>query len=219
MAEKFTSYSAPSELTLTLGVDGSGKSTFLKGLADNLGYSVIEPTSSPEARLFKLANIDNPVDSDFVNKRENIFLRLNRDFDTQIRSIQETNSLIATTGNGFVTQVSHGVMRSIVDTNHSRSINDIVADWADSDMLKPATVVLIHAPATTIRERILARQEDGDVAERFWGFNSPHFLTLYQDGLMEAVEALGRFTSIRHYNLDSQVLTPREMLEVYKQLQ
>lgn len=215
MAEKLTVTKLRPELTLVLGTDGSGKSTFLHGLQDGLGYGVLEPTSSDEARTFKHANIDVPVNDAFVDDREGIFLRLNQSFDAQIAAMQESVPRIATTGNSLVTLVSHGVMRNLINARNRRPIDDIVTEWAATDSLKPANVVLVHAPQATIQQRIVARQEDGKTDERFWGFNAPYFLAGYQDGLHEAINTLAMLTTIRHQSLDSTALNPDEMIDVF----
>jgi thymidylate kinase len=205
------------EITLVMGIDGSGKSTFVNNLSQQLGFGVLEPTSSPAAKAFKAANLETFVDASFIDTREAIFLDLNREFDAEIIKTQEQTPRIATTGNSLVTLVSHAVMRHITDTRHT-SMEEIVTSWAASDSLKPTSIALIHAPISTIRNRITQRQQDGDSQEKFWGFNAPYFLDHYQEALHEViavVEAMGSHALAPCISLNSQFMSPDEMIVAY----
>jgi len=205
----------PGELSLVLGVDGSGKSTFLNGLSERFGMAVLEPTSTPEAKAFKAAHIETPVDGRLIDQRERIFLDLNRQFDERVGAELDTGQDVATTGNGLVTLVSHGLMRVIVGERGPKEIDDAVLRWMESDALKPDHVALVHAPDEVIRERIQERQQAGDQTERFWGFNSPYFLSRYQETWHGVLDTLAQETVIQCVTLDSSQLNPNEMIDVY----
>ncbi len=209
----------PSELSLVLGVDGSGKSTFLNGLNEHFGVTVLELTITPEAKAFKAAHIETPVDGPFIDQRERIFLELNRQFDQRVNTELRTGHNVAATSNGLVTLVSHGLMRVIVGERNPVEISDAVGRWAESDALKPGRIALVYAPIEVIRERIRKRQQAGDETECFWGFNSPYFLSRYQDAWHEVLGILGRETLIQCVALDSSQLTPDQMISAYGSIQ
>lgn len=200
---------------LVIGVDGSGKSTFLNGLEQHYGFEIAEPTSTPEARAFKARSTDLDVTPELVDEREQIYLALNSIFAWKIKERLDSGIDMAVTGNALVTRVSHALMRTIIsgqDNEVSRSITSWVDD-IDSHM--PDQVVLIHAPDTVIRERIMERQEGGDATEKFWGFNAPYFLSRYQETWHSVLNQLIGASDIDCLALDSSALTPDAMLQQY----
>lgn len=206
-----------SHLALVVGVDGSGKSTFLNHLSASHGYCVLEPTSTAEARQFKSDNLETPVDSSFIDSREELYIGLNDSFDDTIRAELDESRRVATTGARIVTQLSHAVMRDIVeDTSGNHDFVDrVVNEWLASDSLKPDVLVLVHAPTDVILGRIGARQAQGDSNEKFWGFNSPFFLYRYQDAWLELAETIQASRSISSVVLDSGEICPEKMILRY----
>ena len=176
------------ELALVIGIDASGKSTFMHGLESNLGYTVLEPTASAEAKAFKSEHLGKPLTDELVLERQSLFTRLNTQFDAHITAQQE-HSNVATSGSRLVTNISHAVMRSIIG-DRPVPVAAIVSDWNESQTVRPDSVVFMHAPMDTIKARILERQERGVSGEQLLGFNSLHFLTRYQDALMQTYDAL-----------------------------
>ncbi|HKR81600.1 MAG TPA: hypothetical protein VJR27_01215 [Candidatus Saccharimonadales bacterium] len=212
----------PSErgvLSLVLGVDGSGKSTFLQGLQNRFGAKILEPTSTPEVRAFKKANLNTPIDSDFVDRREQLFLNLNRRFDGDVNSLLRQDKDVATTGNGLVTLISHALMRIVVGEKPSLEIDRAINTWLEGDMLKPDHITLVHAPDKVIMERIQDRQKQGNELERFWGFNAPYFLSRYQDTWLQATNTITQNSGIPTLQLDSSQLQTMTMLDAYEQQQ
>lgn len=206
------------QLSLVLGVDGSGKSTLLNGLNEQFGAIVLEPTSTPEVKAFKATNLDTLIDSSFIDRREKVFLDLNSQFDQSVERELIQGCNVATTGNGLVTLVSHGLMRTIVGAKGVREVEGSTERWMKSDALKPKNILLVHAPDDVIRQRIKNRQQAGDHTERFWGFNSPYFLSRYQETWREVVSKLAETTVINCVELDSSQLTPEAMIESYSLL-
>ncbi|CAN5181037.1 hypothetical protein BH09PAT3_BH09PAT3_5840 [soil metagenome] len=204
------------ELSLVVGIDGSGKSTFLQMLETNMGAVIMEPTSSPEARAFKASNLETPVDTTFINERERIYLNLNQEFDTRLEDAIESGQRVATTGSRLVTLLSHELMRTVITDKPRTSLPDLIGTWAGDASLKPEALAFVHAPAEVIRARITARQMAGDTSEFFWGFNAPHFLWRYQDAWHEAVDTITKESDINCLKLDSSKLTPNEMLDLYQ---
>lgn len=202
------------DLTLVLGTDGSGKSTFLNELQKRRDFSILEPTSTKEAQAFKRNSKNSFVDEALVDCREEIYMKLNFEFDRLIKSKLESGNKIATTGNSIVTLVSHALMRSIVACKE-KNVHMLVERWLEIDHARPNKLILVHASDQIIRERILDRQQRGDLAERFWGFNSLHFLSLYQDVLHQTIEKISEATSIKGIKLDSGFLSPHEMVLEY----
>lgn len=205
-------------LSLVLGVDGSGKTTLLDGLSVQFGVVVLEPTSTPEAKAFKVSHLDTQVDGLFIDQRESIFLGLNSKFDLSVQQELTQGRNVATTGNGLVTLVSHGLMRTIVGAKGPHEVVDCTGRWMDSNALKPENLLLVHAPDEVIRQRIQGRQQAGDHTERFWGFNSPYFLSRYQEVLREVISVVAENTMIRCIELDSSQLTPQAMIDSYARL-
>jgi len=208
-----------SHLALVVGVDGSGKSTFLDQLSTSEGYTILEPTTTREARQFKLDSLETRIDGPFIDAREALYLGLNDEFDDTIITELGRSQRVATTGGRIVTQLSHAVMRNVAEgTDRDRTrglVDDIVEHWLNNNHLKPDVLVLVHAPADVILGRIGLRQEQGDISEKFWGFNSPFFLCHYQDAWLELAEQIKDSTSLDCLTLNSDEMSPEEMTEKY----
>ena len=204
--------SACGSVTLVVGVDGSGKSTFLNGLSQR-GFETVEPSSSIESRDFKANNVNTFVDLPFIDEREQLFAGMNNVFDELVANKKNNGIKVATTGSHLVTVISHNVMRLIV--GHRVEMNNIVQQCASSQAtLKPDEVVMIHAPYNIIRERISDRQKAGDENERFWGFNSPWYLDRYQETWYKFTDTL-KILGLSMITLDSHNLNPDQMIEEY----
>lgn len=198
-----------------LGVDGSGKSTFLRGLKTRFNYEVLEPTSTPEARALKVANLKMPIDGDLIDQRERVFLELNHQFDRVLSQDHAGERAIATTGSALVTLVSHGLMRVIIGEKNEGEVSESVERWVNTGAQRPDRVVLVHAQDSVIRQRILERQQAGNQSEHFWGFNSPYFLSRYQETLHHVVDLLGCRVAADCLKLDSSTQTPLAMIDAY----
>lgn len=204
---------------LVVGIDASGKSTFTDGLALRFGYTVLEPTSTPEARDFKAQTIDTPITMPLVAQREAIYAGLNDGFGQAISRILANGSPVASTGNLLVTKLSHAVMKQVV-SEHAKPSDHLrpVYDWVAEPYNHPDRFCFTHAPFKAIRQRISERQQAGDALERFWGFNSIYFLGRYQDAWHEAIEIIGNETDIGCLSMDTSQLTPEEMLARFNSL-
>lgn len=204
------------DLLLTLGIDGSGKSTFLSGLQNQLGTLTYEQTTSSEARRFKEKHLGARITTAFIREREDMFLRLNGELEAGIQEEVDNGRKVATSGGKLITLVSHQLMRVMIGEGHPRSIEQTVTEWLDDEeSLKPDRIALIHAPDFIIKERIIGRQQAGDKTEAFIGFNALSFLRRYQDTWHETVDILDDVSEIPHIKLDSSVLSPQEMIDVY----
>jgi len=178
------------EFVLTLGVDASGKTSFITKLSQVLGYTVLEPTHSKVATDFKKQHADNPVDSAFVHERRNLFRNLNIAFDARIREELKEHRVI-TTGHRLTTDISHAVMAKIVG-DEDFSVEDIIEEWKADAPLIPDEIVFTHAPLDVIHSRIQARLANGNTGEQMSGFNSIYFLDHYQQALLKATQVLAQ---------------------------
>lgn len=199
------------ELVLALGVDASGKSTFLRGVQDRLGYLAIEPTSTEKAKRFKAAHSEQPIDMQLVRKRHALFREINFSLGLRINEELERAN-VATSGLRLVTDISHGVMAKIVGQKEL-SVPRIVDKWMSEDIAIPDTVVFVHAPISVIHDRILRRQRRGQVGEQLAGFNSLYFLRHYQDALHETFESL---SGVRKFEHDTSMNQASELIDRYE---
>jgi len=198
---------------LVLGIDGAGKSTLLDSLNKKDGTLTMEPTSSDTAREFKARMSSLDITSDLIAERKAIYLDLNKTFDERVRETLQAGSAVATTGNALVTMVSHSLMNEIVSGSEGE-VAESVSDWVQSsESLKPDQLVLVHAPDQVIRQRIEARQLEGQADEKFWGFNSPYFLSRYQETWHAIIGELLAASDISRVSLSSVDLSPSEMLQ------
>lgn len=199
--------------TLVVGVDASGKSTFLKLLSDYGGFHTIEPTATPEVRAFKQETLNTPVTLELINRREALFIELNKMFAEHV--VTSGLDHYATTGSALVTLISHSLMRKVFGHDHLTGATLLDA-WGATDDITPSEIIMIHAPGDVILSRIKARQEAGAIIEQFWGFNSPHFLIHYQAEMKSFLPGISEALQIPYLALDSSALSPAEMLERYE---
>lgn len=205
----------PSNL-LVIGIDGSGKTTFLTGLHDEFDYEIMEPTSDEKARKFKISTLETPIDKAYIAERESIYLALNGIFEATIQDYLSSGTRVATTGSKLVTSVSHATMHGIVSDGSLDEPINATRDWLTSDgTLLPDAIVFIHAPEEIILSRIQERQDGGDKAEKFWGFNAPFFLLRYQAVWERVIDEIDNSSSIETLSLDSSLSTPAEMLSTF----
>ncbi len=206
------------ELELVIGIDGSGKSTFLKGLDFHLGYHIEEPTASKQVRDFRNTHLDSEIDGEFVDRREELYLALNKNFEDYLQRQEDGEKKVATTGSALVTLLSHAAMRETINLDPDRSFtSDAVNQWIEGDFIMPASLTLIHAPFEMILERIRERQQQGDVTEKFWGFNAPLYLHRYEQSWHMALEIIEARTDLSCLTLDSSTTSPAEMIDVFQQ--
>ncbi len=199
------------ELVLALGVDASGKSTFLRGVQERLGYLAIEPTATDKAKRFKAVYAGQPIDMPLVRRRYALFREINFSLGLRINEELESNN-VATSGLRLVTDISHGVMAKIVG-QRELSIPRIVEEWQATDIIIPDTVVFVHAPIDVIHDRILRRQRRGQIGEQLAGFNSLHFLRHYQDALYTAYDWLH---GVRKFETDTSMHQASELVDRYQ---
>ena len=199
------------ELVLVAGIDGGGKTTLMDGLQRTLGYMVLEPTRSAEAKEFKSQHTGLPLDINFVLQRRELFRRINRSFDQQIAEELQKSS-VATSGLRLITDISHAVMGKIVG-NEDFSTAKIIEDCKRSSSLMPSTVAFVHAPIDIIRQRILRRQARGVSGEDLTGFNSLFFLGHFQEALQEMSEKLA--DDCRVVSIDTSIHTQAETLAIF----
>lgn len=198
---------------LVIGIDGSGKSTLLDGLSHIDKVVTMEPTSSRAAREFKSRSTSLDVTPEFIAERRAIYLDLNRELNQEINTTLERGSLVVTTGSTLVTLVSHSLMSEIV-SGSNEEVSRAVNHWVhDNEALKPDQIVFLHAPYDVIRQRIETRQLKGQTDEKFWGFNSPYFLSRYQETWHKVIGDLIENSEINCISLSSSDLTPSQMLQ------
>ncbi len=211
-----TSESSKPYLIISVGVDASGKSTTLNTLRDRLGFQAFESTSTPEAKTFKKKHLNTPLTVEMVQQREEMYLRLTADAETHIKREMAAGESVATIDSPLVTRLSHAVMRQVIDPgigpNHQSSV---VHSWIDSNYVDTNidTLALTHAPHETIMDRIVSRQQAGDKTEKFWGFNSPHFINLYQTAWHQAFELIAVETDLTCLSFDTSIESPEVIVE------
>lgn len=204
-----------SQEVLVVGVDASGKSTLLEGLV-SLGYSQHECTGTPEVHEFKSINLSTPLDADYIDARQRMFLQLCATSRTELDYRKNMGEWVATTDNSLVTLLSHTVMRQVVSIVSSPSQHkEVVHDWLDNERELPEVVGFTYASLETIRNRILIRQRQGNKSERFWGFNSLLFLGRYQDAWHETLEVIEKESDIRCVDFDTSRLDQRAVLNKF----
>ena len=94
--------------TLSVGCDASGKSTFVQAVHEMYGDSAVESTSTNRSRTFKQANLSTPIDSSYIDEREQIYLELTSDVMSKIKNSKDV-SYIGTDAS-LVTRLSHDAM-------------------------------------------------------------------------------------------------------------
>lgn len=191
----------PNELTLVLGVDGAGKSTFMRNVQSFSEAAIIEPTRSMQSREFKARSLSRLVDGPFIDEREALFAGMNIELEKRLRKELKIRDVL-TSGSGLTTKLSHAVMRSTIGMK-GESVENIVNAWLESPEIVPDRVSFVHAPHEAIISRIQTRQNRGRRTEMFWGFNAPFFLAQYQASLAEAVNVIEQTTDIPVQSFDT----------------
>ncbi len=153
----------------------------MQGVYEAWGDAYDESTRSEEATAFRVANHKRIIDAEYVELRESLYLKLSHQ---ALLAMAQSETGVVTPDSSLVTRVSHSVMRRVIGEPYLDNIG-IIEEWqadeARADADAPDMIVLTHAPFSTIRSRIVARQDAGDALESFWGFNSPTFLEAYQE--------------------------------------
>lgn len=201
------------ELTVVLGIDGSGKSNLLRDFEQKLGYSVLEPSADSAARQFKTDHLQTPLHDALIDERELLYAGLNKVFDKQIgRRLQRGN--VATSGSTLVTAMSHAVMRSVIG-GPDYDTDAIVEQWSTTPGPKPDNIVLVHAPMEVIQARIAKRQQQGDQTEVFWSYNAPFYLNQMQQGLGALANSLETIVGYDVERIDTSIIPKGAAIEMY----
>lgn len=202
--------------TLVVGCDASGKSTFLEAVSSRFGDSLVESTSTEESRAFKLASMDRPVDVDYINERERLYLKLTREALDGV--VHRGHKDFIGTDATLVTRLSHAVMRQCI-SGPAVDIESIIEDWVRDEeggpVDSPDIIVLTHAPFELIKNRIESRQQAGQSEEKFWGFNSPFFLKEYQAAWGSTIRSLAR-VGFSCLEFDTSVTSTDAMMRDYE---
>jgi thymidylate kinase len=204
------------EHCLVVGIDAAGKSTFLKELPENLGYTTLEPAESEEAREFRERTFGLDITPKIIEDRRSLFLKLNERDDATIRDILKSGGRVATTGSRLVTNVSHDIMMQQT-LSETPSVTLAVKNWLSDFSAKPDMIVFLHADDEIIRKRN-AKREAEDLLETQVGFYGPEFLTSYQVAWFEVIKILGAKASMRVIDYDSGKLSPGEIIDKFVQL-
>lgn len=203
--------------TLVVGCDGSGKTTLLEGIRSVWGDTVGESTQTPEAREFRRSTHRRVVDAESINQRETLYLDLSRKALESMLLIEGSD--VITSDSSLVTLTSHATMRMVIGEPHL-SNQEIIELWQESERVvgadAPDLFVLLRAKSSTIRDRIVQRQEAGDTLEEFWGFNAPFFLDAYQKRWQGVFQELAQ-ASYRVITYDTGSISVDMCLEHYGQ--
>jgi thymidylate kinase len=206
-----------SKLTLVIGVDGSGKTALLNSIAQQECTIALEPTNAPEARAVKLRTLCDSMDDELIDEHEGVFMKLNKEFDRITLDHQEAGYNVATSGSVLITLVAHSLMRNIIG-NQRKTVDNVVETWLLSEeLIKPDEIVFLHAPDDVIYQRIRKRQLKGRGDERFWGFNSPFFLSRYQNTWHSVIGKLAKETTVKCVCLDTSKYSREATTEAYYQ--
>ncbi len=193
------------DLVYVIGVDGTGKSTLIDGLAATYPHlTTVEATATEEAKRFKAAHYLTPITDDFITTREQLFLGVARRLEESFRQSAAKGEAIVTTGSKLVTSLSHAAMRQLIGAP-AKSTEEVVETWAgDETVRRPTGFVHMHAPMEVILSRIQDRLIAGDEKENRHGFNSPDYLEAYQGVWGEAVPLLAELGT-RCVSVDTSV--------------
>ncbi len=203
------------KLTLVIGVDGSGKSAFLKCMSQLDNIVTLEPTDTTEAKEFKQKSLNEIIDENFINQHNELFLRLNKEFDQKTFEKRNMGIDVAISGGVLITFVAHSLMRNIINKK-SESVDETVTKWVESDdFIKPDELVFLYAPDEVIIQRIKKRQLKGREEEKFWGFNSPFFLARYQEIWHTVVDKLAKEAIADCITIDTSVYSREDTFDKY----
>lgn len=208
--------SLENQLILFLGADGSGKSTGIQltqvALEPFTSVAVLEQTKSPALRSFKQKALSRHVDAAFIDEREDLFQRSNRDFADLISQARSEHKVTLLDGHPLITAVSHDLMREIIgepgNLERHRHPKNLVGGIGATIM--PTAIVYLHVDEETRRERITSRE---DPSEKLWGFNAPFFLNHYQEVLLGSARATCDHAGICLIELDTEQLGQEEVAQ------
>ena len=196
---------------LVLGIDASGKTTFLHNLPSSLGFTIFEPAESKTAQKFREDTFRLDITPELIEKRRNMFLELNIEYEKNILSDINFGKRVATSGGSLVTNISHDVMFNYVNGT-PQDVDVAVKNWLnDKTLAKPGTVIFLHADESIIKERNDIRAAQ-DILETQIGFYSPESLSLYQKAWSDVVKILRRRADMRVVNYDSGALSPSSIV-------
>lgn len=206
--------------TLVVGCDASGKSTFIEGINGRHGDVFAESTQTARAQEFKRKYFGHPVDAEFIDARESMYLDLSGSSMKRVMELEGSGLDTITSDSSLVTRLSHAVMRE-VRLGVVVSDEEVISKWANNDVADPKEIpdiaVLTSPPFSVIVERMRARQAAGDRMESFVGFNSLDFLEAYHDRweaffprLVDSVPLL--------ISVDTSQVSVGESIDVYSQM-
>lgn len=206
--------------TLVVGCDASGKSTFIEGVHKHHGDVFAESTQTTRAQDFKRKYFGHPIDAEFVDAREAMYLDLSGSSMRRVMELERSGLCTVTSDSSLVTRLSHAVMRE-VKLGVVVSDEEIISKWVSNDVADPKEIpdiaVLTSPPFSVIVERMRSRQAGGDRMESFVGFNSLDFLEAYHDRwetlfprLVDSVPLL--------ISVDTSQVSVGESIDVYSQM-
>lgn len=201
--------------TLVVGCDASGKSSLIDAISHRFGDVAFESTSTDESRNFKRHNLTSPINSELIDQREEMYMKLSRNVLRRLSSGEKEDYL--GTDSTLVTRLSHNVMRRCIGDNafdYSSIVQQWLADEAEFNLTPPSIVVMTYAPFELILSRIQARLNRGDKDEKFWGFNSPFFLKNYQEAWLETRKYIS-LVGIRCVSFDTSIVSVDDSLQAY----
>lgn len=106
-------------------------------------------------------------------------------------------------------------MRNIINKK-GESIDENVDRWIKSEeFIKPDEIVYLHAPNEVIIDRIKKRQQKGHDEEKFWGFNSPHFLDFYQETWHTIIDKFSKEAIVNCIKIDTSIYSREDTFDLY----
>lgn len=201
-----------SELWLIAGMDGVGKSTLIKELKNELPERIVdsEPTSSHLVKKFREKNFNRHIDVNFVEKRKEFFLGIQRETDEKLNGFLKSKAnIVATSGSTLVTHIAHTAMFGVLGKNVD--LQTELSKWQESSDLKPSRIILLCADLSTSLKRLNDRVNSGNQHEIPWGFNSPYYLARYQEYWTQAVNIISDTSQIYVDRIDTGDMLPEEI--------
>jgi thymidylate kinase len=199
---------------LVLGIDASGKTSFLNALPKRPGLKVLEPAQTETAQEFRRKTFKLNITPELIESRRKMFLSLNVADEGLVKSLLKDGFKVATSGGELVTNISHEIMLSYT-LNQDQNIESTTKEWlANSEIIKPDLIVFLYADDAVIKKRNDDRA-NLDLYEAPIGFNNPEFLSLYQKSWFKVLEIVAREAGIRILSYDTGKLRPSEIADLF----